>query len=83
MDPKVIIYTADWCGFCRMAKNYMDGLGIAYQPKDVERDPNAARESVQKSGQMGIPVIDVNGTIIIGFDRPRLDEAFKANQLVK
>lgn len=78
----VTIYTATWCGFCRMAKNYMDKLGVKYEEKDIERDPAAAGEAVQKSGQMGVPVIDVNGTIILGFDRMALDEAFKANKLV-
>ncbi|HTE22797.1 MAG TPA: glutaredoxin domain-containing protein [Candidatus Limnocylindria bacterium] len=78
---KVIIYTTTWCGFCQMAKKYMSQLGIDYEEKDVERDPAAANEAVQKSGQMGVPIIDVNGTIIIGFDKPRLDQAFTANNL--
>jgi glutaredoxin 3 len=82
MEPKVIIYTTVWCGFCKMAKSYMQHLGVKYIEKDVERDPMAARESIEKSGQMGVPVIDVNGTIILGFDRHRLDEAFAENKLV-
>lgn len=65
-----------------MAKNYMDRLGVKYAEKDVEKDQTAGAEAVQKSGQMGVPVIDVNGTVILGFDRPMLDEAFKANKLV-
>ena len=80
--PQVTIYTAVWCGFCHMAKNYMDSLDIKYMEKDVDKEPGAAQEAVQKSGQMGIPVIDVAGTIILGFDRPRLDEAFKTHKLV-
>jgi glutaredoxin 3 len=80
--PPVIIYTAVWCGFCRMAKNYMDSLGIKYTEKNVEEEPSAGQEAVEKSGQMGIPVIDVNGTVIVGFDRLSLDEAFKSNKLV-
>lgn len=81
-DAKVTIYTAVWCGFCKMAKNYMIQKGIKYQEKDVDQDPSAAQEAIQKSGQMGIPVIDVNGTIVLGFDRPSLDAAFEANKLV-
>jgi len=77
----VTIYTTTWCGFCRMAKSYMDKLGVKYEEKDVERDVTAAQEAVKKSGQMGVPVIDVNGTVILGFDRPGLDQAFKANKL--
>jgi glutaredoxin len=60
----------------------MDELGIEYEEKDVEHDPSAGAEAVQKSGQMGVPVIDVNGTIIVGFDKPRLDQAFTANKLI-
>lgn len=78
----VIIYTTVWCGFCKMAKKYMDDLGVQYEEKDVEKDPAAATETVQKSGQMGVPVIDVNGTIIVGFDKPHLDEALTVNKLV-
>lgn len=78
----VTIYTTTWCGFCKMAKDYMDKLGVAYQEKDVEQDMQAAQEAVQKSEQMGVPVIDVGGTIILGFDRPKLDAAFKEHKLV-
>lgn len=78
----VTIYTTTWCGFCHMAKKYMDGLGIKYEEKDIEHDQAAAAEVVQKSGQMGVPVIDINGTIIIGFNKPALDEALKSNKLI-
>lgn len=78
----VVIYTTTWCGFCKMAKRYMDDLGVQYEEKDVESDPAAGTEAVQKSGQMGVPVIDVNGTIIVGFNKPALDQAFTANKLV-
>jgi glutaredoxin-like YruB-family protein len=71
----VTVYSADWCGFCHMAKQYFDKLGVSYTERNVEQDPSAATEAVQKSGQMGIPVIDIDGEIIIGFDRPRIDTA--------
>ena len=79
----VTIYTTTWCGFCKTAKNYMDSLGVEYQEKDVEKDPDAGAEAVYKSGQMGVPIIDVNGQIIVGFDKPALDKAFATNDLVK
>lgn len=78
----VTIYTATWCGFCHTAKRYLDQLGVKYEDKDVEHDQANAQAAVEKSGQMGIPVIDVNGTIIVGFDKPKLDDALKANNLV-
>lgn len=83
MDNKVIVYSAVWCGFCHMAKEYFKKLGVAFEEKDIETDPKFAQESIDKSGQMGIPVIDINGKIIVGFDRPKIDEALKAANLVK
>jgi glutaredoxin len=61
-----------------MAKRYLDDKGIKYSVKDVETDPAFAQESVTKSGQTGIPVIDIDGQIIVGFDRPRIDAALQA-----
>ena len=81
-DPKVTIYTATWCGFCHAAKDYFDRLGVKYADRDVEKDPLAAAESITKSQQRGIPVIDIAGDIIIGFDRPRIDAALKSHDLV-
>lgn len=78
----VTVYSAVWCGFCHAAKDYFDKKGVKYTDRDVEQDPAALNESVQKSGQMGIPVIDIDGTIIVGFDRPRIDEALKAAKLL-
>lgn len=73
--PQVTIYSASWCGFCHAAKQYLDKKGVAYTDKDIESDRALAQEAVDKSGQMGIPVLDINGEIIIGFDRPRIDAA--------
>jgi glutaredoxin 3 len=78
----VTIYSANWCAFCHAAKDYMDRLGVKFEIKDVEADRKNAEESITKSGQMGIPVIDIGGDIIIGFDRPRIDAALKAHKLI-
>jgi glutaredoxin 3 len=75
MSKKVIIYSADWCAFCHAAKEYLDGKGIEYLEKNVEENPEYAQEAVEKSNQMGIPVIDIDDTIIVGFDRPKIDAA--------
>lgn len=83
MTTKPIIYSANWCAFCHAAKQYLDKLGVAYEVRDIERDPANATEAVEKSGQMGIPVIDIDGTIIVGFDRPKIDAGLKASNLVK
>jgi glutaredoxin-like YruB-family protein len=76
----ITVYTAPWCAFCHAAKEYFDKLGVQYTDKDVEKDMMAAQESVQKSGQMGIPVIDIDGDIIIGFDRNRIDAALSKHK---
>lgn len=73
--PQVTIYSADWCAFCHAAKDYLQKKGITYTEKDVDSDPAIAKECVDKSGQTGIPVLDINGEIIVGFDRPRIDAA--------
>jgi len=83
MNTKPIIYSATWCAFCHAAKQYLDKLGVAYDDRDVESNPQFATESVEKSGQMGIPVIDIDGQIIVGFDRPKIDQALKDKHLVK
>jgi glutaredoxin 3 len=82
MDSKIIIYGAEWCAFCHQAMRYLDDLGVKYTYKNVDMNPVDAREAVEKSGQTGIPVIDIDGTIIIGFDRPKIDDALKAKKLV-
>lgn len=81
MDAKVIIYSADWCAFCHAAKEYLDKLGVKYDERDVESDPALAQEAVDKSNQMGIPVLDIQGDIIIGFDRPKIDESLKKHKI--
>lgn len=71
----ITIYTASWCAFCHAAKDYLAKQGIPFEERDVESDIKYANEAVQKSGQMGIPVLDIDGKIIIGFDRPKIDAA--------
>lgn len=80
-DSSVTVYSATWCAFCHAAKDYLDKLGVKYTDKDVEKDPAAGLEAVNKSGQRGIPVLDIGGDIIIGFDRPRIDASLKAHRL--
>jgi glutaredoxin len=80
-DQNIIVYGAPWCGFCHMAMQYFDKLGVKYKYIDVDQDMKAGQEAIDKSGQRGIPVIDLGGDIIIGFDRPRIDTSLKAHGL--
>lgn len=74
-NPQVTVYSATWCAFCHAAKDYLDKKGVAYTDKDVDSDRKIAEEAMKISGQTGIPVLNINGQIIIGFDRPRIDAA--------
>ena len=73
----VTIYSTPTCGFCHMAKEYFKSKDITYDEFDVTMDHEKAQEMVNKSGQMGVPVIEINGKIVVGFDRPRIDALLK------
>lgn len=72
---RVVIYTTPSCVYCKMAKDFFSKNSIEYQEKNVAMDAVARDEMIQKSGQMGVPVIEVDGKIVIGFDQSRLKEA--------
>ena len=72
---KVKIYTTPACVYCKLAKDFFAKNNVEYEEKDVATDAAARDEMVSKSGQFGVPVIEVDGKIIIGFDQPRLKEA--------
>lgn len=69
----VKIYSTPTCPWCTMAKKYFDSKNIQYNEFDVSSDREAASEMVSKSGQRGVPVIDINGNIIVGFDKERIE----------
>lgn len=77
----VTVYSTTWCGFCKQAMKYFDSIGVKYKDINVEQDPQAAEEMVQKSGQMGVPVIEIGDDIIIGFDKPKIDIALTEHKL--
>ncbi len=73
-QPRVIVFSTPTCSFCNMAKKYFREKGIRFKDVDVSRDQAAARDMVRRSGQSGVPVIDIGGRIIVGFDRPKIDK---------
>ena len=73
MKP-VSIYTTVTCGYCKMAKDFFQKNNVAYQEFDVGTDLAKRQEMIEKSGQMGVPVITVGGDMIVGFNKPRLQE---------
>lgn len=68
----VKIYSTPWCTFCRMAKDFFKENNIKYTEYDVSVDEKARAEMLDKSKQSGVPVIDIDGNLIIGFDRERI-----------
>lgn len=73
----ITIYSTPTCHFCQLAKEYMKTNGISYTECDVASDLEKRKEMIDKSGQMGVPVIDIGGKIIIGFDEAEFAEALK------
>lgn len=73
----VNIYTTPSCGYCKVAKDYLKKHSVKFKEYNVALDHQKAQEMVKKSGQMGVPVIDINGTVIVGFNQPAIDKAIK------
>ncbi|MBI3589681.1 MAG: glutaredoxin family protein [Candidatus Liptonbacteria bacterium] len=71
---KVIIYSTPTCVYCKMAKALFKEKGVEFEEKDVATNLEARKEMVDKSGQLGVPVIDVGGKIVVGFDKRYLME---------
>ena len=74
-DPKITVYSTPTCPYCVMAKRYLADKGMKYEDVDVSRDQKRAFEMLTKSGQMGVPVLDIGGKVIVGFDRHAIDDA--------
>ncbi len=72
-QPKVVVFSTPTCSYCNMAKSYFREKGIKFTDIDVSRDQSAARDMVRRSGQMGVPVIDIGGKIVVGFNRPQVN----------
>ncbi len=72
---KVKIYSTPTCPYCKQAKDFLKQNKIEFTDVDVSTNQKAANEMIEKSGQMGVPVIEINGDIIVGFDRPRIKKA--------
>lgn len=74
MTKKVTIYSTPSCHYCHLAKDFFNQNGIKYEEFDVVSDLAKRQEMVDKSGQMGVPVIIVDEDIVVGFDQPFLEE---------
>lgn len=70
----VKVYSTPTCPWCTMAKKYLTSKNIMFEDIDVSKNRQGALEMIEKSGQRGVPVIDIYGQIIVGFDQKRIDE---------
>ncbi len=74
---RVKVYSSPGCPFCQLAKEFLKEKNIEFEEIDVSKDEKAVKELVEKTGQMGVPVIEIDGEIIIGFDKEKLEKALK------
>ena len=81
---QVIIYSTTWCAFCKTEKQYLDRLGVSYIEKDIEADKEAYNELMAKNGGtfQGVPVTDIAGELVLGFDRARIDSLLKDKSIL-
>jgi len=75
--PTAIIYGAEWCGWCHTAMDYFDQKKVSYIYHDIEKEEDAYNELVKKLGGpvQGVPVLDVNGQVILGYDIGKINAA--------
>ena len=71
---EVKVYSTPTCPYCKITKKFLEDNSIEYQDLNVAEDKAAREEMVRSSGQMGVPVIDIDGELVLGFDRARLKE---------
>jgi glutaredoxin 3 len=78
-DMSVIkVYSTPTCPYCYMLKEFLRERGVEFQDINVAEDVESARRMVEKSGQMGVPQMEINGKIIVGFDRPAIEKELEA-----
>jgi glutaredoxin 3 len=71
---KVKVYSTATCPYCKMAEQFLADNNIQFEEVDVSSNQTAAQEMISRSGQMGVPVLDINGQIVVGFDRSRIKQ---------
>lgn len=76
----VTIYSTTMCPYCKLAKEYLEQRAVPFRELNVQNDDEALAKMVQVSGQMGVPVIEINGKIIVGFDKSAIDNALGMEQ---
>ena len=70
---RVLVFTTPSCPWCIRAKQYLRERNVRFREVDVARDPAAARDLVRRSGQTGVPVVEIDGRPVVGFDKQQID----------
>jgi len=76
---KIKVYSTPTCPYCLTLKEFLKEKGFEFEDIDVSKDEKALNEMIEKSGQMGVPVVDIDGQIIIGFDREKISQLLNIN----
>ncbi|MCD6410653.1 glutathione S-transferase N-terminal domain-containing protein [bacterium] len=72
--PKIKVYSTPTCPYCQLLKEYLKEHNIDFEDVDVSKDQAALQELQEKTGALAVPVVDIDGEIIIGFDKPKIDQ---------
>ncbi len=77
--PEVKVYSTPTCVYCVTLKKFLEEKGVEFEEIDISENKEAADEMIERTGQMGVPVIEINGEMIVGFDRNKIEKALEIN----
>ena len=77
---KIKVYSTPTCPYCHLVKEYLKEKGVEFEDIDVSQNESALQELIQKTGAMAVPVIDIDGEIVIGFDKEKIDQLLASKQ---
>ncbi|MFB6088399.1 MAG: glutaredoxin family protein [Candidatus Aenigmatarchaeota archaeon] len=76
-ENKVVVYSTPSCPYCAKVKSYLDQKNVEFEDFNVASNREKAKEMIQKTGQRGVPVTEINGEIVVGFNKPAIDQALE------
>lgn len=77
MAKKIVLYSTPTCPYCEMAKNYLKEKGLEFKEINLASDQEATKKIVRKTGQLGVPVIEIGDKFIVGFDQVKIDQLLR------
>jgi glutaredoxin-like YruB-family protein len=79
MEHEVVVYTTSWCGWCRKTLGFLEKEGVAFENRDIEADETWREELIEKTGSTSIPVVEIDGEIIHGYDPKRMAQLLRSS----